>query len=69
VGLEAADDAAVWSVAPDLALIQTLDFFPPIVDDPYAAGQIGAANALGDGCAHVAAADDADLEASHESSS
>jgi len=48
VGLEAADDAAVWSVAPDLALIQTLDFFPPIVDDPYAAGQIGAANALGD---------------------
>src|SRR3989337_2347696 len=48
VGLEAADDAAVWSVAPDLALIQTLDFFPPIVDDPYAAGPIGAANALGD---------------------
>jgi selenide, water dikinase len=48
VGLEAADDAAVWSVAPDMAMIQTLDFFPPIVDDAYASGQIGAANAMSD---------------------
>ncbi|MBI2773840.1 MAG: selenide, water dikinase SelD [Chloroflexi bacterium] len=48
VGLETADDAAVWSVAPDLAMVQTLDFFPPIVDDAYASGQIGAANAMSD---------------------
>ncbi len=48
VGLEVADDAAVYSVAPDMAIVQTVDFFPPIVDDAYASGQIGAANAMSD---------------------
>jgi len=48
VGLEIADDAAVYSVAPDTAIVQTVDFFPPIVDDAYASGQIGAANAMSD---------------------
>ena len=48
VGLDAADDAAVYRVTDDLALIQTLDFFPPVVDDPYIYGAIGAANAMSD---------------------
>jgi selenide,water dikinase len=48
VGLEVADDAAVYVVAPDMAIVQTVDFFPPIVDDAYASGQIGAANAMSD---------------------
>jgi selenide, water dikinase len=48
VGLDAADDAAVYRVSADLALIQTLDFFPPVVDDPYTYGAIGAANAMSD---------------------
>ena len=48
VGLEAADDAAVWFVAPDRAIVETLDFFPPIVDDAYASGAIAAANAMSD---------------------
>ena len=48
MGLEIADDAAVYSVAPDTAIVQTVDFFPPIVDDAYASGQIGAANAMSD---------------------
>jgi selenide,water dikinase len=48
VGLERADDAGVYKVSDDLALIQTVDFFTPIVDDPYAFGQIAAANALSD---------------------
>jgi len=48
VGLEIAGDAAVYSVAPDTAIVQTVDFFPPIVDDAYASGQIGAANAMSD---------------------
>jgi len=48
VGLNAADDAAVYRVSDDLALIQTLDFFPPVVDDPYTYGAIGAANAMSD---------------------
>ncbi len=48
VGLEKADDAAVYKVSDDLALIQTVDFFTPIVDDPYWFGQIAAANALSD---------------------
>ena len=42
------DDAGVYRLAPDLALVQTLDFFPPLVDDPYTFGQIAAANALSD---------------------
>ncbi|MFH1019026.1 MAG: selenide, water dikinase SelD [Pseudomonadota bacterium] len=48
VGLERADDAGVYRVTNDLALVQTLDFFPPMVDDPHAFGRIAAANALSD---------------------
>ncbi len=48
VGLEKADDAAVYRLTPDLAVIHTLDFFTPIVDDPYQYGAIAAANALSD---------------------
>jgi len=48
VGLKVADDAAVYLVAPDVAIVETLDFFPPIVDDAYASGAIGAANAMSD---------------------
>ena len=48
VGLDHADDAGVYKVSEDLALIQTVDFFTPIVDDPYDFGQIAAANALSD---------------------
>jgi selenide,water dikinase len=48
VGLDRADDAGVYKVSDELALVQTLDFFPPMVDDPYAFGQIAAANALSD---------------------
>ncbi len=48
VGLAPSDDAAVFRVSDDLAVIQTLDFFPPVVDDPYIYGQIAAANAMSD---------------------
>jgi len=48
VGLDRADDAGVYKISDDLALIQTVDFFTPIVDDPYWFGQIAAANALND---------------------
>ena len=48
VGLDHADDAGVYKISDDLALIQTVDFFTPIVDDPYWFGQIAAANALSD---------------------
>ena len=48
VGRESFDDAGVFRIADDLALVQTVDFFAPIVDDPYAFGQIAAANALSD---------------------
>lgn len=48
VGTETSDDAAVYKVSEELALIQTVDFFTPIVDDPYMFGQIAAANALSD---------------------
>jgi len=48
VGLETSDDAAVYRINDQLALIQTLDFFTPIVDDPYQFGQIAAANSLSD---------------------
>jgi selenide,water dikinase len=48
VGLEGADDAGVYRIADDLAIIQTVDFFTPIVDDPFRFGQIAAANALSD---------------------
>ena len=48
VGVNTGDDAAVYRLDDDTALIQTVDFFPPIVDDPYAFGQIAVANALSD---------------------
>ena len=48
IGLDKADDAAVYSLTEDIALIQTLDFFTPVVNDPYLFGQIAAANALSD---------------------
>ncbi|MDQ3949079.1 MAG: selenide, water dikinase SelD [Gemmatimonadota bacterium] len=48
VGLDTFDDAGVFAVSDDVALVQTVDFFAPIVDDPYSFGQIAAANALSD---------------------
>ncbi len=48
VGFETRDDAGIYKITEDLALVQTLDFFPPIVDDPYWFGAIAAANALSD---------------------
>ncbi len=48
VGFDHADDAGVYLIAPDRALVQTVDFFTPIVDDPYTFGQIAATNALSD---------------------
>lgn len=48
VGLDTSDDAAVYRINDDLSLIQTLDFFTPVVDDPYTFGQIAAANSLSD---------------------
>ena len=48
VGFNKADDAGVFRISEDTALVQTVDFFPPIVDDPYQFGQIAAANALSD---------------------
>src|SRR5215210_2126757 len=48
IGRETFDDAGVFKVTDDLALVQTVDFFTPIVDDPYDFGQIAAANALSD---------------------
>ena len=48
VGVETGDDAAVYRLGEDLALVQTVDFFPPIVDDPFQFGAIAAANAMSD---------------------
>ncbi len=48
VGFDCADDAGVYQLSEDIAIIQTLDFFPPIVDDPYLYGKIAATNALSD---------------------
>ena len=48
VGLARPDDAAIYRLSDDLAVIQTLDFFPPVVDDPYDYGRIAAANAMSD---------------------
>lgn len=48
VGLDTSDDAGVYKISENLALVQTLDFFTPIVDDPYSFGQIAAANAISD---------------------
>jgi len=48
IGFDSADDAGVYLISPELALVQTVDFFTPIVDDPYTFGQIAAANSLSD---------------------
>ncbi len=48
VGFDKADDAGVYQLTPELALVHTVDFFTPIVDDPYTFGQIAATNALSD---------------------
>lgn len=48
VGFDKSDDASVYKVSDELALVQTVDFFPPIADDPYLFGQIAATNALSD---------------------
>jgi len=48
VGFETSDDAAIYRIAQDLALVQTVDFFTPIVDGPFVFGQIAAANSLSD---------------------
>jgi selenide,water dikinase len=48
VGLGAADDAAVYRIAPDLAIVETVDFFPPVVDDPWTWGAVAAVNAMSD---------------------
>ena len=48
MGFESSDDACVYKLTDDVAIINTVDFFPPIVDDPYMFGQIAAANALSD---------------------
>src|SRR5262249_54821306 len=46
VGLGKSDDAAVYRVSEDVAIVETVDFFPPIVDDPYSYGAIAAANSM-----------------------
>lgn len=48
IGADTLDDAGVYRIGEGLALVQTVDFFPPVVDDPYRFGQIAAANALSD---------------------
>lgn len=48
IGYDSKDDAAVYKLTDDVAVVQTLDFFPPMVEDPYVFGQIAAANALSD---------------------
>ena len=48
IGYDSHDDAAVYRLTDDLAFVQTLDFFPPLVEDPYTFGQIAATNALSD---------------------
>lgn len=48
VGFESSDDAAIYRLSDEIAVLQTLDFFPPMIEDPYLFGQIAAANALSD---------------------
>src|SRR2546422_8791952 len=48
VGLGAADDAAVYRIGSDVAIVETVDFFPPVVDDPWTWGAVAAANAMSD---------------------
>ena len=48
IGIEGPDDAAVYRLSDELAIVQTVDFFPPVVDDPYTFGAVAAANAMSD---------------------
>ena len=48
VGFDSSDDACIYKINDDIALVQTVDFFPPMVDDPYLFGQIAAANSISD---------------------
>lgn len=48
VGLQTSDDAAVYKISEEMALVQTVDFFPPVVDDPFTYGAIAAANSMSD---------------------
>src|SRR5204863_5180918 len=48
VGLGEADDAAVWRLGPELAIVESVDFFPPVVDDAWTWGAVAAANAMSD---------------------
>ena len=48
VGYENSDDAGVFQLTTDIAVVQTVDYFPPVVDDPYSYGEISAANSLSD---------------------
>src|SRR5205809_6408801 len=48
VGLAAADDAAVYRITSDFAIVETVDFFPPVVDDPWTWGAISAPNSMSD---------------------
>ena len=48
IGYDSKDDAAVYKISDDTAIVQTLDFFPPMIDDPYLFGQIAATNAMSD---------------------
>src|SRR5438034_282064 len=48
IGLGAADDAAVWRITSEVAIVETVDFFPPVVDDPWTWGAISAANSMSD---------------------
>src|SRR5919198_4064197 len=48
VGLGAADDAAVYRITPEVAIVETVDFFPPVVDDPWTWGAISATNSMSD---------------------
>ncbi len=48
MGTDTVDDAAIYRLSDDLLLVQTVDFFTPVVDDPYDFGRIAAANALSD---------------------
>ena len=48
IGYDSKDDAAVYRISDDVAIVQTLDFFPPMVDDPYVFGHIAATNAMSD---------------------
>ena len=58
IGYDSKDDAAVYKVSDDIAIVQTLDFFPPMVEDPYTFGKIAATNAqwgiacVGNPCSH-----------------